>query len=87
MVGKHVVMVHAQNSEPTPEGSPHPWSRALIQDGVVDYPYLLGLLRGWGFDGYVEVEFVKGDGDRERMMDSLKKDAAYLKKITAEASM
>lgn len=83
VVGPLVVMVHAQNYLPAPEGSPHPWERALVEDGIVDYTHLLKLLRPHGFDGYVEVEFLKGDPDKEAMIDALKKDAEFLRKVTS----
>ena len=87
LVGQHVVMVHAQNCVRTPEGIAHEWERSLIEDGLVNYRRLLKLLRQYGFDGYVEVEFLKGDPDRNQMLQAMKKDAAFLRKITAEASM
>ncbi|MDO8589185.1 MAG: sugar phosphate isomerase/epimerase family protein [Armatimonadota bacterium] len=86
LVGPHVVMVHAQNCVRSPEGNPHPWERSLIQDGLVDYARLLKLLRPYGFDGYVEVEFLKGDPDKDGMIEAMRKDAAFLRKITVEAS-
>jgi len=84
LVGPHVVMVHAQNFVKSPEGSPNPLERSLIQDGLVDYPRLLRLLKPHGFHGLVEVEFLKGDPNPEVMLDALRKDALYLNKITAE---
>ena len=85
MVGPHVVMVHAQNFTRAPEGSAHPWERSLIEDGLVDYSRILDMLRPYGFDGYVEVEFLKGEPDTERMVEAMKKDAAFLRRITRAA--
>jgi len=84
LVGPHVVMVHAQNFTHSPSGSPQPLERSLIQDGLVDYAHLLSLLKPHGFDGLIEVEFLKGEPDLQAMLDALQKDALYLDKITAE---
>ena len=83
MVGRHSVNVHAQNFQPSgvEEGK---MERSLIQEGVVDYERVLSLLSKQGFDGFVEVEFVKDEGLSESaMMDALKKDARYLRMLTA----
>lgn len=85
LVGDHVAMVHAQNFVPSPEGSQHAWDRALIEDGLADYAQLIRLLKPHGFDGCVEVEFLKYEPDTDLMIGAMKKDAAYLRKITSEA--
>ncbi len=76
LVGHHVVMVHAQNSK---AGSP---GQCLIQEGDLDFRKLYALLKGFGFEGYFEVEFVKGDTYQEKVA-SLEADCAYLKSIRA----
>jgi sugar phosphate isomerase/epimerase len=86
LVGEHTVMVHAQNFVHAPEGSVHPWERSLVENGNADYRRLLSLLKPYGFDGPVEVEFLAGDPDRERMITAMKADAAFLRRITSEAS-
>ena len=86
MVGDHVVNVHAQNHRPSrhEEGV---MDRCLIQEGVIDYDEVLTLLAGHGFHGFVEVEFLKGEKDSEHtMLDSLKRDGAYLKSLVAKHS-
>jgi sugar phosphate isomerase/epimerase len=86
LVGEHSVMVHAQNFVRAHEGSAHPWERSLVEDGTADYRQLLKLLKPYGFDGPVEVEFLKGDSDREQMMAAMKADAEFLRRIISEAS-
>jgi 3-dehydroshikimate dehydratase len=86
LVGEHSVMVHAQNFIHAAEGSKHPWERSLVEDGTADYRRLLNLLRPYGFDGPVEVEFLKGDPDRELMMEAMRADAEFLNKIIREVS-
>lgn len=80
--GDHVVMVHAQNFRPSC-CDPAKLNRSLVERGNVDYDKVCSILAQHGFDGYVEVEFLKGENDGEdALIDSLKKDAAYLKMIT-----
>jgi len=84
MVGEFVVNVHAQNYRPTrrEEGGVE---LCLIEEGIIDYDRVLTLLAGHGFRGFVEVEFLKGEKDSEHtMLDSLKRDAAYLKSLVAK---
>lgn len=84
IVGDHVVNVHAQNHRPSPieEGRTE---HCLIEEGLIDYDKALSLLAGHGFNGYVEVEFLKGDEvSEEIMLESLKKDARYLRELTAK---
>lgn len=77
IAGPHVVMVHAQNSAP---GIRQP----LISEGVVDFGKIYEILTGFGFEGYFEVEFVKG-GTFEEKVDSLKKDYEHLRSIGKKA--
>lgn len=86
MIGDHVVMVHAQNFRPScvEQGK---LDRCLIEKGNVDYDKVLELLAKHGFDGYVEVEFLKGENvSEDAMLEALKRDADYLKEITARHS-
>ncbi|MDO8683810.1 MAG: sugar phosphate isomerase/epimerase family protein [Armatimonadota bacterium] len=83
LVGHHVVMMHAQNCVHAPEGAQHAWDRALIGEGLIDYQYVVNCLKTYGFDGCVEVEFLKGDPDKDLMVEAMKKDAEYLRKITS----
>jgi sugar phosphate isomerase/epimerase len=86
LVGALVVMVHAQNFRPScvEEGK---MNRCLIERGTVDYDAALALLAKHGFGGYVEVEFLKGENvSEDAMLESLKRDADYLKEITARRS-
>ena len=84
MVGDYVVNVHAQNHRPSPR-EPDKLELCLIQEGLVDYDRALSLLGEHGFKGFVEVEFLKGEQESEEaMLDALKRDAAYLKELTAK---
>jgi len=86
LIGDHVVNVHAQNFRPSccEEGK---MNRTLIEEGVVDYDKALSLLGEHGFNGYVEAEFLKGENvSEDAMLDSLKRDAAYLKELAARHS-
>ena len=76
IVGPHVVMVHAQNSRQGYRG------QCLIEEGDLDFQKLYAVLKGFGFDGYFEVEFVRGD-TYEKKVESLKADCTYLKSIRA----
>jgi len=67
----HIVNVHAQNFG-VPERE-----RRFLAEGIVDYSRIIRELRQAGFDGYIEVEFVAGDGS----VDALKKDFAYLQRL------
>jgi sugar phosphate isomerase/epimerase len=69
----NIANVHAQNFAG--------WqNRALLAEGDVDYVRVVSELRGAGFDGYLEVEFL-ADGEPLEMM---KKDCAYLKSLVME---
>ena len=84
MVGDLVVNVHAQNHRPSCR-EPDKIELCLIREGLVDYDKVLSLLAEHGFKRYVEVEFLKGERESEdAMLDSLKKDAEYLKALTAK---
>lgn len=87
LVGDYVAMVHAQNFRPSCT-EPEKMVRSTIEKGTVDYDYALSLLAGHGFNGYVEVEFLKGEDVSEAaMLESMQRDAAYLKQITARHSL
>lgn len=86
LVGDHVVMVHAQNFRPSC-CEPGKLQRSLISAGNVDYDKALGILAGHGFKGYVEAEFFKGENvSEDALLDSLRKDAAYLRELTERHS-
>ncbi len=69
-----VATVHAQNYTAMGQNA-----RSLISDGYVDYTAVVGELAAAGFDGFLEVEFVR-DGDREA---ALMADAAFLRTLCA----
>ena len=71
-VALYVTTVHAQNIVQVGETR-----RGLISEGVVDYPGVIEALRKAGFDGYVEVEFVREDDPEE----ALKADAKFLRSL------
>ncbi|MFB0523795.1 MAG: sugar phosphate isomerase/epimerase family protein [Candidatus Bathyarchaeia archaeon] len=70
-VGKYVVNVHAQNARRLPDGRMEPCS---IVDGVVDYSKIVQILRTYSYDGYLEIEFVRG-ADK---ISALKRDRDFL---------
>lgn len=51
-ISKYIGGVHAQNM--TPKGR-----RALVGEGIVDYGPIIRALREAGYDGYIEIEFVR----------------------------
>ena len=86
LIGDHVVNVHAQNRAPSAleEGKTE---LSWIEEGLIDYDHVLALLAKHGFDGYVEAEFLKGESLGEAaMLESLRKDAEYLRALTAKYS-
>lgn len=86
MVGDFVINVHAQNYRPSPieEGKSE---LCLLEEGVVDYGVVLSLLASHGFKGFVEVEFLKGEFvSDEALLESLHKDAQYLRSLCARYS-
>ncbi len=75
-VVQYVVNVHAQN-----------WTKSsgqrrqsLIGEGFFDYKCIYRILRDAGFHGYMEVEFVRGDGS-EAKERALKQDFVYLREL------
>jgi len=70
----HVVMVHAQN-ESAGRGQP------LVCEGTVDFSKIYSILKPFGFKGYFEVEFVRGQTYEEKV-EALKADCACLKGIS-----
>lgn len=84
MLGKYVVNVHAQNYRPS-RREPDKLELCLIREGLVDYDRALALLAEQGFNGFVEVEFLKGENENEdTMLNSLQEDAQYLRELTAK---
>jgi sugar phosphate isomerase/epimerase len=72
--GPYAVMCHAQNVAAAGKELP------LISEGIVDFRRIYRILQGFGFDGFFEVEFVRGKTFDERV-DALKKDYAYLRTL------
>ncbi|MCZ6632597.1 MAG: TIM barrel protein, partial [bacterium] len=70
-VATYVTTVHAQNYMATGSNE-----RALIEQGLVDYRAVVEELKQVGFDGDLEVEFVKEDSET-----ALKADAAFLRTL------
>jgi len=64
----YIVNVHAQNYDRQER------KRRFLAEGMVDYRRAIEELRKAGFDGYIEVEFVAGDGS----VEALKKDYDFL---------
>ena len=71
-IAPYVAAVHAQNFVETGESR-----RSLIREGIIDYAAILQIFRQSGFDGFVEVEFVR----EEDPIGSLRADAAYLRTL------
>jgi 3-dehydroshikimate dehydratase len=71
-ISPYVSTVHAQNYVTVGKNT-----RSLVSDGLIDYPTVIGMFSALGFDGYLEVEFVKEDNPEE----ALKADAAYLRSL------
>ena len=71
-VAPHVATVHAQNYT-----APGRNARSLISDGYVDYRAVVRELSAAGFDGYLEVEFVREDDPEAALMA----DAAFLRTL------
>lgn len=71
-IAPFVSTVHAQNYVTVGKNT-----RSLVSDGLIDYNTVIGIFRSVGFDGYLEVEFVK----EETPVDALKADAAYLRQL------
>jgi 3-dehydroshikimate dehydratase len=71
-ISPFVSTVHAQNYVSIGKNT-----RSLISDGLVDFNTVVGMFRAVGFDGYLEVEFVK----EEDPVAALKADAAYLREL------
>ncbi|HUU27670.1 MAG TPA: sugar phosphate isomerase/epimerase family protein [archaeon] len=69
----YVVMVHAQNAG-------RERGETLISEGVVDFQKIYDILKPYGFKGYFEVEFVRGETYEEKVA-ALEADCAYLKSI------
>lgn len=71
-ISPFVTTVHAQNYVETGKNV-----RSLISEGLVEYRTVIGIFRAFGFDGYLEVEFVKEDDPES----ALKADAAFLREL------
>lgn len=71
-VAPHVETVHAQNY-----AAPGRNARSLVSAGYVDYRAVVRELSAAGFDGYLEVEFVREDDPEAALMA----DAAFLRTL------
>ena len=71
-ISPFVSTVHAQNYVSIGKNK-----RSLISDGLVDFDKVVRIFRAVGFDGYLEVEFVKEDDP----VAALAADALYLRKL------
>lgn len=86
LLGKHIANVHAQNYRVSCLENKK-LEISGLEEGLVDYNHLLALLKEQNYRGYVEVEFLKGEFvSKEAMLESLKKDAEYLRTLTARYS-
>jgi len=84
-LGPHVVNIHAQNRRTIVKNGEKISELCLIEEGEIDYRDVLRRLSPYGFGGFIEAEFLKGDQDSdEALLDSLRRDAAYLRRICAE---
>jgi sugar phosphate isomerase/epimerase len=73
----HVVNVHAQNFE-APIGAVKSLKRAHLATGVINYRAIVERLRGAGYDGYIEAEFVS-----EPAREWLEADCHFLRSLCA----
>ena len=48
-----------------------------MSGGFVDYPAVVGILKAAGFDGFLEVEFVREEAPEEALLA----DAAFLRSL------
>lgn len=83
LIGDYVINVHAQNYRPSPIEDAK-MELCWLEEGVVNYDTVMALLAERGYRGFVEVEFLKGEAVSEAaMLESLRRDAAYLRALTA----
>ena len=75
-VAPHVATVHAQNYVSAGRNA-----RSLVSEGYVDYRAVVRVLSAAGFDGYLEVEFVRDDDPGAALMA----DAAFLRGLCETA--
>ncbi len=67
----HIVNVHAQNFDEQGKA-------CAISEGVVDYSKIVETLNAADYDGYIQVEFVRGDNK----LEALQRDRDYLASLT-----
>lgn len=82
-VGQHILNVHAQNVQRQPDGS---FRRADLRTGDVDYRQLVAALGEVGFEGYLEIEFVRRGTQQEGLSapekeSALRADYEFLREI------
>ena len=84
LLGEHIVNVHAFNFR-RGEGERPIWVR--LEEGVIDYKIICDSLKKRGFQGFVEVEFVRrgveGELEPEEKELELMRDYEYLRRLTA----
>ncbi len=68
----YVAAAHAQNYLAAGSNK-----RSLVSGGFVDYPAVVGILKAAGFDGFLEVEFVREEAPEEALLA----DAAFLRSL------
>ena len=71
-IAPHVVTVHAQNYVQVGHNT-----RSLIGEGMIDYATIIQTIKQAGFDGFLEIEFVR----EENPKDALMADAAFLRSL------
>jgi sugar phosphate isomerase/epimerase len=85
--GPHIVNIHAQNWRITNHNGQQHREISLIEEGEIDYLEVLTQLAKYNFDGFIEVEFLKGENESEKiLLESLERDANYLIKICNSVS-
>lgn len=85
ILGPYIANVHAQNFKVIRAGEGFKAERTNLEDGDVDYREVINLLKKFGFEGFVEIEFLKGEaGGREELLESLEKDVNFLRGLILE---
>lgn len=85
VLGPHIVNIHAQNWHSIIKNDEMIRELCLIEEGEIDYADVLKRLSPYGFDGFIEAEFLKNDQETdEALLESLRRDAAYLRRICTE---
>lgn len=81
-LGEQVVNIHAQNYNKVMKDGKETRELTWIESGFADYADLLKRLAAYGFDGFIEAEFFKGEFESEEVfLESIRRDSAYLRRI------